>query len=125
MLGGSVFTKGEGTPLPTWECVRPIAFIATMLGDDRLTEPAERQQETFHLLLALRYLRQLQADESCGWLYPHPEQARGGVRASTCDHTMPPDATSLTLMAVCEAIKSLERLENVQKTTPSVKTPTP
>lgn len=111
LLGGIVFTRGSGTPLPTWQCVRPIAFIATMLGDDRLTEPAERQQETFRLLMALRFLRQLQADDTCGWMYPEPARAIGGIRASTWDHTMPPDATSLTLMAVCEAIKSLERLE--------------
>jgi len=110
-LGGIVFTQTNGTKLPTWQSVRPIAFIATMLGDDRLTEPAERQQETFRLILALRFLRQLQVDESCGSLYPDPQKAIGGIRAATWDHSMPPDAASLTLMAVCEAIKSLEKLE--------------
>jgi len=101
---------GTGTPLPTWQCVRPLAFIATMLGDDRLTEPSERLIETARLLHALRFLRQLQADDSCGWMYPNPEMAIGGIRASTWDHTMPPDATSLTLLCVVEAIQSLERV---------------
>lgn len=115
MLGGIMFTKSGGTPLPTWQCVRPIAFLATMLGDERLTEPSERKQEALRLLLALRFLRQLQVDESCGWMYPEPEKAIGGIRAAAWDHSMPPDATSLTLMAVCEAIRSLEKLEAIEK----------
>lgn len=111
MLGGIIFTKGTGTPLPTWQCVRPIAFLATMLGDGRLTEPAERAQETFRLMLALRFLRQLQVDESCGWMHPEPEQAIGAIRAAPWDLATPPDAASLTLLAVCEAISSLEMLQ--------------
>ncbi|MFN7021845.1 MAG: hypothetical protein ACK4WH_11030 [Phycisphaerales bacterium] len=118
MLGGIIFTKGTGTPLPTWQCVRPIAFLATMLGDDRLTEPAERAQETFRLLLALRFLRQLQADEACGWMHPGPEHAIGGIRAAPWDHSMPPDAAGLALLAVCEAITSLEKLQTEQQDTP-------
>lgn len=111
MLGGIVFTGGEGTPLPTWQCIRPLAFIATMLRDPRLTEPAERERETFRLLLALRYLRQLQVDDTVGWMHPDPTSVIGGIRASVWDRSMPLDATSLALLAVCEAIQSLEALE--------------
>lgn len=111
MLGGIVFTGGEGTPLPTWQCIRPLAFIATMLRDPRLTESAERERETFRLLLALRYLRQLQVDDTVGWMHPDPTSVIGGIRASVWDRSMPLDATSLALLAVCEAIQSLEALE--------------
>lgn len=110
MVGGVVFTAAASTPLPSWQTVRPIAFIATMLGDDRLTEPAERDLETYRLLAAFRFLRQLQADDSCGWMCPNPEAAIGGIRAATWDQSMPPDATSLTFLATCELLKSMDKL---------------
>lgn len=110
LVGGIVFTSGTTSPLPTWQTVRPIAFIATMLGDDRLTEPAERDLETYRLLAAFRFLRQLQVDDSCGWMCPNPEAVIGGMRAATWDQSMPPDATSLTLLATCELLKSMDKL---------------
>lgn len=110
MVGGIVFTSGTSTPLPTWQSLRPLAFVAAMLGDDRLTEPSERPLELARLLQSLRFLRQLQVDESCGWLYPQPAVAMGGVRAATWDHSMPPDATSLALLTVCETLHSLEAM---------------
>ncbi len=110
MVGGIVFTTGASIPFPTWQTVRPIAFIATMVGDDRLTEPAEREIELYRVLAAFRFLRQLQVDDSCGWMCPNPEAAIGGIRAATWDQSMPPDATSLALLATCELFKSMDRM---------------
>jgi hypothetical protein len=114
LAGGIVFTKGA-SPLPTWQCTRPLAFIATMLADARLTEPKERNQELGRLLHALRFIRQLQVDESVGWMAPKPGQAVGGVRAAPWDHSMPPDATSMALLVVVETLKSLEALSKAAK----------
>jgi hypothetical protein len=111
MAGGIVFTKGT-SPLPTWQCTRPLAFIATMLADNRLTEPKERAIELARLLQSLRFVRQLQADESIGWMAANPEKAIGGVRAAPWDQSMPPDATSMALLTVVEALRSLEVLAN-------------
>lgn len=110
MIGGIVFTSGNTSPLPTWQCVRPLAFMATMLGDDRLTEPQERALELARLLQAMRFLRQLQVDESCGWMYANPEAAIGGIRGAVWDHTLNPDATSMALLAVVELLKSMDRI---------------
>lgn len=110
MIGGIVFTSGNTTPLPTWQCVRPLAFMATMLGDDRLTEPQERALELARLLQAMRFLRQLQVDDSCGWMYANPEAAIGGIRGAVWDHTLNPDATSMALLAVVELLKSMDRI---------------
>jgi hypothetical protein len=118
MIGGIVFTKGlgeaggsgGGNPYPTWQCVRPLAFIATMLGDPRLTSPEERPREIANLLLAMRYLRQLQVDDASAWMYPNPDQAKGGIRAAVWDPLEPIDATSLTLLTVTELLKSLDKL---------------
>jgi hypothetical protein len=113
MVGGIVLSSGVGkggTPYPTWQCVRPLAFIATMLGDPRLTEPQERPAQIAHLMQAARFLRQLQVDESSAWMYPDPKLAFGGVRASTWDNSLPVDATSMTLLCVTELLKSLDEL---------------
>lgn len=109
LAGGIVFTAGR-QPLPTWHAARPLAFIATMLGDPRLTTAEELPGELARLLSALRFLRQLTAGEAEGHLYRDPIRARGGVRASPFDQRMPPEATAMTLMAVCETIRSLEAI---------------
>lgn len=114
MCGGIVFTGGlrEGrvTPYPTWQCVRPLAFAATMLGDPRLTEPAERPREIARLMQALRYLRQLETDDACGWMLADAA-AVGGVRAAVWDQSQPADATALTLLCVAETLNSIAALE--------------
>lgn len=110
MIGGIVFTDGKGTPLPTWQSVRPLAFIATMLRDERLTEKHERPREIARLMRAMRFLRQLQVDESECWMISDCGAATGGVRASTWDQTTPTDATSLALLCVVEMLKSLEAI---------------
>lgn len=114
MAGGIVFTKGTGTPLPTWQTARPVAFFGSMLVDDRLTEETERPLELAKLLKALRFLRQLQADESEQWMFPTEGtggvKTLGGVRASVWDQSMPLDASSFTLMAYAEALKALDEM---------------
>lgn len=119
MTGGIIFTagngKGGGNPYPTWQCVRPLAFIATMLRDPRLTEPNERPEQIVRLMQAARFLRQLQVDEASAWMYPDPKLAIGGIRASTWDNSLPVDATSMTLLFVVELIKSLDALSAAQQ----------
>ena len=127
MAGGIVFTSGLGdgksgaNPYPTWQCVRPLAFIATMLRDPRLTEPKERSREIVNLMQAMRFLRQLQVDEASAWMYPDPKLAIGGIRASTWDNSLPVDATSMTLLCVVEMIKSLDELAKPPAAPPSEK----
>ncbi|MBY0263711.1 MAG: hypothetical protein K2Q20_15305 [Phycisphaerales bacterium] len=114
MVGGIVFTaglaQGKGTPYPTWHGARPLAFVATMLGDPRLTEPAERPRETVRLMQAVRFIRQLQVDEASAWAYPNPAKAIGGIRSAPWDFSQPVDASALALMFITETIKSLDAL---------------
>jgi hypothetical protein len=113
LAGGIVFTTSR-QPLPTWQAARPLAFVATMLGDRRLTEEQEINSETVRLLEALRYLRQLTASEAEAHMYKDPARAIGGVRASLFDQRMPPEATAMTLLTVCETIRSLEAIKQRQ-----------
>lgn len=109
LAGGIVFTK-SASPLPTWQCTRPLAFLATMLADPRLTEQDERGIELARLLQSLRFIRQLQADESVGWMARDADAIVGGVRAAVWDQTLPPDATSMALLTVVEALKAIDTL---------------
>ncbi|MEX2219760.1 MAG: hypothetical protein WD749_13485 [Phycisphaerales bacterium] len=111
--GGIMFTASR-QPLPTWHAARPLAFIATMLGDERLTPDEEVPAELSRLLASLRFLRQLTAAEAEGHMYANPDQALGGVRASLFDQRMPPEATAFTLMTVCETLLSLEKIKQRQ-----------
>jgi hypothetical protein len=115
LAGGIVFSASKQQhPLPTWQVARPLAFIATMLGDERLTDDKEVPAELTRLLSSLRFLRQLTAGEAEGHMYANPALAIGGVRASLFDQRMPPEATALTLITVCETLQSLEKIKKRQ-----------
>lgn len=109
LAGGIVFSTSS--PVPSWQAARPLAFVASMLRDLQLTEDREVSEELLHLLASLRFLRQLTAGESECFMYRKPDQAIGGVRSSLWDQRMPPEATAMTLMAVCETLKSLDEIQ--------------
>ncbi|MFG0284729.1 MAG: hypothetical protein ACF8R7_09945 [Phycisphaerales bacterium JB039] len=105
--GGIVFT-GAGPALPTWNTARPLCAMSAMLGDERITSDEEFLAEFNRVRAGLRFLRQLTADEATGHMYRFPARAAGGVRAAPWDQTMPPDATSLSLLCVVETLESME-----------------
>lgn len=110
LVGGIVFTSTSGSPLPTWQCFRPVVALARALRDERLTDEQEQARETARLGLALRFVRQLQTDEWSAWSAQSARQVVGGFRASAWDHSMPIDATSLGLLALSESVRSLSAL---------------
>lgn len=113
MVGGIVFDSGAraGVVLPTWQTARPIAFIATMLADERLTRADERPLELARLIGSLRFLRQLQMDDASAWMCQNPRRALGGIRAAPWDQRMPTDASAITLLALSEAARALRTLQ--------------
>lgn len=110
--GGVVFTKSS-SPLPAWNTARPLAFMATMLGDSRLTGSEERMGEMVRVIGGLRFMRQLVVDEGTTFMFKGPaRRTLGGVRAAPWDVRMPPDATSLGLLSVCEALRSISAISS-------------
>src|SRR5207247_1603585 len=98
-------------PLPTWNAARPLAMLATMLGDSRLTSQDERPGEVVRTVEGLRFVRQLVVDEPVTFMFKGPaKRTLGGVRAAPWDIRMPPDATSLSLLTVCEALRSFDAM---------------
>jgi hypothetical protein len=103
LAGGIVFTRG-GPPVPTWQSARAAAALGVMLNDPSLTPREEQPAAFMDLLRTLRFLRQLTIDESLEHLMADPARAAGGVRAALWDQRQPSIATSLTLLAVCDAL---------------------
>ncbi len=110
-IGGIVFTR-TGNMVPSWQSAKPVAFIAKMLGDNRLTETDERDAEIIRMVRAMRFLRQLMADRYVGYRYANPAKAIGGVRTTLWDDRMPAPATALSLLAACEMADSLEKMKH-------------
>lgn len=109
LMGGIVFTAGR-TPLPTWQAARPLAFVASMLADPRLTTPDQTAEQMARLSRSLRFLMQLAADEPEGHMYRDRQRALGGVREALWNQRMPVDASAMALLAVCETLRAAERL---------------
>ena len=111
--GGIVFSAGAGVggnQLPTWQTARPVAFIGTMLADNHLTAPEDRPLELARLIGSMRFLRQLQMDESTAWMCDNRRKALGGIRSSSWDQRLPSDASAMTLLAVCEALRGIRSM---------------
>lgn len=108
MVGGIV-VPGSSSPLPTWQTARLVAFLGTMLGEPSLTSKEERAGEMVRLLRTARFLRQLQVDDSLGWMCKDPVSVKGGLRNATWDQRTQTDATAMALMAVLEVIGGIEK----------------
>lgn len=108
LAGGIVFTRSRN-PLPTWTALRPLAFIARMLGDPRLTDADEFASELASLRRSLRFVMQLEASDAAMHMYRDEKRARGGVRPALWAQTASLDATSLSLLTVCETLRAVER----------------
>lgn len=108
--GGIAFAgSGAGVPaMPTWQTLRPVAWLAEMLGDPRLTSDEEVRDEVLRLLGSLRFARQLAVDPSVSHMFRDPGRARGGVRLALWDQTASLDATSMGLIGVCRALRSAD-----------------
>ncbi|MFG0256932.1 MAG: hypothetical protein ACF8GE_03415 [Phycisphaerales bacterium JB043] len=108
LAGGIVFTSSSN-PLPTAQLVRPMAMLATMLGDRRLTSEEELTGELTSLMRSMRFLQQLCAGESEGHMYVDPEAARWGVRSALWDQRMTLEHSAMGLLVVAETLDSVFR----------------
>jgi len=104
MVGGVLFARSS-TPLPTWQTLRALVFVATMLGDERLTAPERRSAEIGELLPSYRFLLQLMPGEEEGSMFRDPSRSIGGVRRATWDQIQPVEATAMGLLCLSELLR--------------------
>lgn len=107
LLGGIVFSRARA-PLPTWNTLRPLAFLATMLGDPRLTKGDEVVSELSHLRPSLRYLLQLVIDDPLMHMYRDRDRSLGGVRPAVWEQTAALEPASMALLTLSEALRSMD-----------------
>ncbi len=107
LAGGIVFGSGSAS-LPTWQTLRPLAFLGTALGDPRLVGAEEFAPELASMRRSLRFVLQLQVRAPFSALVRVPERSEGGIRLSTWDQTLRIEASALGLLTLSETLSSLE-----------------
>ncbi|MEO0512871.1 MAG: hypothetical protein AAF108_08255 [Planctomycetota bacterium] len=110
LRGGIVFTR-LSNPLPDWRTAAVAAWQGAALRSGKIVPPGERDAAIAARLETLRFLEQLSVSRAETHAYAVGEDAVGGVRRALWDATLTPEASCLTLIAVCETLKSLETLE--------------
>lgn len=109
LAGGFLWTANQR--MPTSDSAGTVAFLATMTGDGRITDPGERAKELSRLLSTLRFLRQISMDEYSCYSGQKPEQAMWGVKRSPTELELRPGDSAMTLIAVCETLRAIEAMK--------------
>jgi hypothetical protein len=107
LVGGMVFTR-TSTPLPTWHGLRALAFLATMLGDARLTAGDRVVPELARLRPTLRFLLQLMINDPLMHMHRDRERSVGGVRPAVWDQTAGLEPAAMGLLCVSETLRAME-----------------
>lgn len=110
LAGGIVFTKGRSV-LPTWQTMRPLAALATMMGDERLTPgtPASGAVpgELVRVTAGLRFVRQLAITGDALYLARTPARVEWGVRPAPWRPVASLEAGAMALLTACETLDAM------------------
>lgn len=106
LSGGIVFTRG-GARLPTWQTLRPLAALASMLGNASLTSGQDLGLELASVRRSLRFLMQLTVRDGELSMMQSERRSAGGVRLALWDQTEGLDANATGLLSVCETLRSI------------------
>lgn len=119
LAGGIVFTSAKA-PLPSWVTMRPLAALATMMGDERLTPgdagSGEVPTQITRVTDSVRFVRQLCAQGPIMHLYSADEDARWGVRMALWDQRMPVEVDAMALLVLGETQQSFASI--MERSTP-------
>lgn len=118
LVGGVSFSASRN-PHPTWHTFRPGAAVATMFGDPRLTNAEEGHGELSHLVLMMRFLSQLTADDAAMHMLRDRERAILGVREAVWSSRQPVEASTAGLLAVCELLRAVEARSRAPEAAPA------
>lgn len=113
LAGGVVFTRGRSV-LPTWQTMRPLAALARVMGDERLTpgSPVAGRVpgELVRVTEGLRFVRQLVMEGDGLFLAQSPDRSAWGVRRAPWDPVLSNEAGAMALITTCEALDSMDRI---------------
>lgn len=97
------------------QSLRPTAYLATMLGNPRLTPPESVEIALNKHLQTMRFAMQLAIRDTSAWFLRNPSKAIGGVRNGISDVVQPVPAQALGLISASETLKSLKNLPQGQE----------
>ena len=110
LAGGVVFTRAR-TVLPTWQTMRPLAALATMMGDERLTPgtpiAGRVPGELVRMTEGLRFVRQLAWTGDALFLARRADQAIWGVRPALWEPTASLEAGAMALLTITETLDAM------------------
>ncbi len=113
LAGGIVFTSAKA-PLPSWVMMRPLAALAAMAGDERLTPgtvtSGDVPLQITRLIDSIRFVRQLTAEGEIMHLYASVEAAQWGVRMALWDQRMPVEVDAMALLVLTETRESFDAI---------------
>jgi hypothetical protein len=113
LLGGFSLETKSGSVTDA-RGVRMLPMLAYLLPVETFTPRSRRVAALKLMLLAARYTSQLTTTRDKASRFANPTKAIGGVRASVWDATMKPEATSMALIGITEAIQTLNRVAQGQ-----------
>lgn len=110
LAGGVVFTRAR-TVLPTWQTMRPLAALASMMGDERLTPGTPTggrvPGELVRMTEGLRFVRQLAWTGDALFLARRADQAIWGVRPALWEPTASLEAGAMALLTITETLDAM------------------
>lgn len=105
LVGGIVL--GQTAVDVTAQSLRPFASMPALLNHRDATTTEERDRQQMRLLMAIRYLLQLQAGTEDAALHRSPDRVVGGIRMAPWDSRMPTIAQALALVTLSETLEIL------------------
>ena len=108
LVGGFLWGE-DARAYPDWRSAKTGAMLGMMLGEDRLTPADELPLRLDKLRRGARFLFQLGVDGSELWRLPAGAEALGGVRETVWGDVASIEATSIALIALCEALDGVAR----------------
>ena len=114
-LQGGFALGGSNRKIATAQSLRPTAYLATMLGNPKLTPPDLVEVSLDKHLQTMRFAMQLAIRDTSAWFLRNPSKAIGGVRNGISDVIQPVPAQALGLLSASETLKSLKNLPQGQK----------
>jgi hypothetical protein len=113
-FAGSLAVVGGSAGLPSWQSLRPLPWVASMLAHKGLTPGSltegEAAQELQRVLKLARFAAQLAAGPEISHMYVRPERSLFGVRAALWDQRMPAEATAVALEGLCRVLAAADAL---------------
>ena len=89
------------------QSLRPFASMPALLRNPETTSTEEREEQNARMMMAIRFVLQLQTSTEDASLHRSSDRAIGGIRMAAWDSRMPTIAQALALLTLLETLELL------------------